>query len=89
MNTITTLDKDGNEKTFDVIFTFDSEETGKSYIVYTDDPTDEEGNTQVYASTYDKENEHSKLLPIETEKEWNIINAILEAAQESVKEESE
>ena len=77
MNTITTLDKDGNEKTFDVIFTFDSEETGKSYIVYTDD------------STYDKENEHSKLLSIETEKEWNIINAILEAAQESVKEESE
>ena len=41
----TVLDENGNEVECEVLFTFDSEETNKSYIVYTDNTTDEEGNT--------------------------------------------
>lgn len=37
----------------ETLFTFESTETGRSYIVYTDNTTDEDGNTTVYASIYD------------------------------------
>ena len=53
-------DENGNQTVYDVLFTFDSEETGKSYIAYTDNSKDEAGNVQVYASIYHPENENSK-----------------------------
>ena len=52
-NTFTVLNDEGKEVTCEILFTFDSEETKKSYIVYTDNTTDEEGNVKVYASIYD------------------------------------
>ena len=73
-NQFTLIDEEGKEVVYDVLFTFDSEETNKSYIVYTDNSTDEEGNIQVYASTYQKgEWTSTKLDPIETDKELKII----------------
>lgn len=45
----TVLDENGRETKCEALFTFDSEETGKSYIVYTDNSVDENGNTQVLA----------------------------------------
>lgn len=77
----TVLDENGREVKCEALFTFESEETGKSYIVYTDNSVDEEGNTQVYASIYDPESDEQKLMPIESEKEWKIIEIILEELQ--------
>ena len=54
-NTYTVLNDEGKEITCEILFTFDSEETKKSYIVYTDNTTDEEGNVKVYASVYNPE----------------------------------
>ncbi len=84
-NTFSMLDENGNEIIYDVLFTFESEETNKNYIVYTDNSKDEEGNIQVYASVYDPENPKSKLEPIETEKEWKVIETILNTLQEEIK----
>ena len=81
-NTFTVMDENGKEVTCEVLFTFDSEETKKNYIVYTDNTTDEEGNVRVYASTFDPANEATELKPIETEREWKIIETILESIQE-------
>ena len=78
----TVLDEEGKEVTCEVLFTFDSEETNKSYIVYTDNTTDEEGNTKVYASIFDPKDEKTELIPIETDREWKIIETILETIQE-------
>lgn len=77
----TVINDEGKEVQCEVLFTFDSDETGKHYIIYTDNTTDEEGNTKVYASTFDPEKEASDLGPIETEKEWKIIETILENLQ--------
>ena len=79
---ITVLDENGNEVECEVLFTFDSEETNKSYIVYTDNTTDEEGNTKVYASIFNPNDEKTELIPIETDREWKIIETILETIQE-------
>ena len=78
----TVLDDKGNEITCEVLFTFDSEETNKSYIVYTDNTTDDSGNVKVYASIYDPNNEKTELIPIETDREWKIIETILDTIQE-------
>lgn len=82
--TFTILDDDGVEVRCEVLFTFQSEETGKNYIVYTDNTLDEEGNTKVYASIYDPGAEESRLDPIETEEEWAIISHILEQLQQEI-----
>ena len=83
-NSFTIINDEGKEVVCDVLFTFDSEETGKSYIAYTDNTNDENGNVQVYASIYDPEEENPELKPIESEKEWKVIETILETLQEEV-----
>ena len=84
-NTFSMIDENGNEVVYDVLFTFDNDETGKSYIAYTDNTRDDAGNIQVYASTYDPENPEGKLEAIETDKEWKVIETILENLQEEIK----
>ncbi len=79
----------GEELVCDVLFTFDSDETGKSYIAYTDNTKDEKGNIKVYANTYDKTGEDLKLSQLTTDKEWKIIDNILASVIDMVKENSE
>ena len=79
--TFKVINDEGQEVECEVLFTFESDETKKNYIVYTDNTLDEEGNTKVYASIYNPDQDETKLLPIETEKEWKIIETILEELQ--------
>ena len=81
-NTFKVKNEKGEEVTCEVLFTFDSEETKKSYIVYTDNTTDKDGNVRVYASIYKPDSEIQELLPIESEREWKIVETILESIQE-------
>lgn len=79
--TFKVFNDEGKEVECEVLFTFESDETKKNYIVYTDNTIDEEGNTKVYASIYNPDQDETKLLPIETDKEWKIIETILEELQ--------
>ena len=85
--TFKVINDEGKEVECEVLFTFESDETKKNYIVYTDNTIDEEGNTKVYASIYNPDQDETKLLPIETEKEWKIIENILETLQEEAKKD--
>lgn len=88
-NTFTVINDEGKEIECSVLFTFDSDETKKSYIVYTDNTKDSNGNIKVYASIYDpKSIDSMELLPIETEKEWKVIEKILESIQEEIRSQS-
>ena len=86
--TFKVTNEEGKEVEYEVLFTFDSDETKKSYMVYTDDSKDENGNTRVFASAYVQGEEETELLPIETEKEWKIIETILKELQEEAKGEN-
>ena len=79
--TFKVTNEEGVEVECEVLFTFESEDTGKNYIVYTDNTLDENGNTKVYASIYNPDEQETKLLPIDTDKEWKIIETILEELQ--------
>lgn len=83
----TLKDENGVEKEFYKLFTFDSDETGKSYIAYTDNSLDENGNVIVRANTYDPTGEDLTLQPLTSEKEWKIIENILVSTQEKIKEQ--
>ena len=84
-NSFSMLDENGNEVVYDVLFTFESDDTHKNYIVYTDNSRDASGNIEVYASIYYPDDPQSKLEAIETEKEWKVIETILETLQEEVR----
>lgn len=77
----------GKEIVCYVLFTFDSVETGKSYIIYTDNSLDDQGQIQVFASVY-KPGSEMELEPIETEREWNIIEIVLNEIQKEVNSKS-
>ncbi len=48
-----TILKDGEEIECDILFTFDSPKTGKSYIGYTDNTIADNGRKNIYVSQYD------------------------------------
>ena len=79
--TFKVLGEDGKELDCEVLFTFESDETNKKYMVYTDNTLDEQNNTKVYAAIYNPEGEGVNLSPIETETEWKIVETILEEVQ--------
>lgn len=83
------FNEQGEEVECEVLFTFESDETKRNYMVYTDNTIDEDGNTKVYAAIYDPNLDKQTLKPIETEKEWKIIETILEQLQETVQPEGE
>ena len=86
--TFKAVNGEGKEVEGEVLFTFESDETKKNYMVYTDNTLDESGNIRVYASIYNPELENSELLPIESEAEWRIIETILEEIQAEIKGEA-
>ena len=71
------------------LFTFESDETKKQYIVYTDNSKDENGNVRVFASIYNITKNGGEFLPIKTEKEWKVIETILQSIQEENKKTGE
>lgn len=81
-NNITVVDENGNEQLCEVLFTFDSEEFGKSYVLYyplgADESDDEE--IEIHASSFQptEDNQDGELMPIETDEEWDMIEEMLE-----------
>ena len=83
------IDDKGRRVECEPLFTFESEETKKQYVVYTDNSKDKEGNVRVFASIYNITEKGGELLPIKSEKEWKVIETILESIQEETKKAGE
>lgn len=81
------LNENGEEVVCDIIFEFDSSETNKHYVAYTNYEKDDKGNFQVFASCCDPNIENAPLEPIQTEAEWNTVEQMLNTLQTRVFEE--
>lgn len=81
-NHITIIDENGNEQLGEVLHTFDSEEFGKSYVLYSlvGAEEDEDGQIEIFASSFipAENGEDGELTPIETEAEWDLIEQKLQ-----------
>lgn len=72
------ISKDGKEIECDVLFTFDSEDTDKSYIGYTDHSIASNGRKNIYVSAFDPVIGTGNLEDITDEKELAMVHDVLE-----------
>jgi len=63
---------DNQEKEMTILFTFDSEEYGKSYVLFYDE---ESNDDEVFCMSYD---EHGNLNQVSDDAEWEMIEEMLE-----------
>lgn len=92
-NHITIIDENGNEQLGEVLHTFESEEFGKSYVLYSlvGAEEDENGETEIFASSFipAENGEDGELAPIETEAEWDLVEEKLRELEELFADEDE
>lgn len=67
---IVVTNDDGVEKEFDILFTFEDDESKKTYVLYYDSSLEE---PEVYSSIYDEE---GHLYPVDTPEEWDLIEEV-------------
>lgn len=73
-------DENGEEHLFEVLVTFDVEETKQTYIAVIPAEQVEEEEVEVYAFKYEiKENDDNDLalFPIESDEEWEMVEEML------------
>ncbi len=77
LETMTVIDEQGNEVLYEIVLTFKSDETQKSYVIYKLPGDDED---EVFASSYDETaKDGGDLLPITEDEEWDMIEEVLDA----------
>ena len=81
-NTFTVLNDEGKEIVCEILFTFDSDDYNKSYVVYYPvgaEHEDADGNVDLHVSAYvpSNNNEGGELLPVETDAEWDMIEEVI------------
>ncbi|MBG9979700.1 DUF1292 domain-containing protein [Facklamia sp. DSM 111018] len=79
LNYITVVDEEGNEALYEVLFTFDSEDFGKSYVLIYPAGVSEEEDVELQAFSFveNEDGTSGDLQPIETEEEWDMIEEVL------------
>ncbi|AXX64208.1 MAG: DUF1292 domain-containing protein [Lactobacillus sp.] len=74
-------DDQGNEEAYRVLFTFDAEDYGKSYVLMyrASDETEDEIEIQAFSYTPDENGDVTSgdLEPIQDEAEWDMVQEVL------------
>ena len=78
------LIKDGKIVECDVLFTFRSEDTKKSYIAYTDYAIAPNGRKNIYISSFNPFKEVMELEDISDSKELDMIHTVLQQLDSAV-----
>lgn len=76
---ITIVDEQGNEELHEILFTFESEDFGKSYVLLypAGIPEGEEIELQAFSYIENEDGTEGDLKPIETDAEWEMIEEVL------------
>lgn len=84
-NKLTIIDENGNEILCEVLFTFNSEEFNKNYVIfYPVGSEEEDGTISVMAASYVEEADGTcgELSEVTNEDEWQLIEEMLESFAE-------
>lgn len=71
------IKKDNQEVECDILFTFDSEDTDKAYIGYTDHSIASNGRKNIYVAAFDPVIGIDSLEEITSEEELSMVNDVL------------
>ena len=81
-NLITLVDDNGNETLYEVLFTFESEDYGKYYILLIPAGSEPEEQVDVLAFSFnpdeDGEATDAELFDIESDEEWDMVEGVLD-----------
>lgn len=72
------IEKDGKKVEYKILFTFDSEDTMKAYVGYTDDSIGSNGRKNIFVSSYSPFDGKKVLESITDERELAMVNEVLE-----------
>ena len=86
IKTFKIVGKDKKTTEYEVLFTFDNTKTNKSYIIFTDNKKDKDGNIYTYASTYTIKDDKLDLKEIENQEEWDMVESILSQIEQKMDE---
>ncbi|MBO9130451.1 DUF1292 domain-containing protein [Bacillus sp. 165] len=90
-NQFSIVDESGNEILCDIVLTFESEQFGpKAYVVFSPvGEVDEDGEPVYDAMIFEESDdvEGGKLLPIESEEEWEMVQEVFNTFQDEEDEE--
>ena len=78
------LTKDNREIECDVLFTFDCEDTMKSYVGYTDHSVASNGRKNIYVSSYNPFSLDMKLENVTDNRELRMVQEVLQQLDEEV-----
>ena len=81
-NRLTFIDENGNEILCEILFTFESEEFKKNYVLFYPVGSNEEELEIMAASYVSGENGEGELTAVETEEEWDMIDKVLQQYEE-------
>lgn len=76
---ITLVDENGDEELFEILFTFDSDDFEKSYVLcYPVEGADEDEEVVVHAYAYipTEDGGIGELMPVTTDEEWDMIEEV-------------
>lgn len=71
-----TLESEGEKVVYTTILTYNDEKRKKSYVLYTDNTLDDDGDINMYAATYEPNSTTFELNPVETDEEWDEIQQV-------------
>ncbi|PAV28958.1 hypothetical protein CIL05_13330 [Virgibacillus profundi] len=83
-------DENGEEHLFEVLFTFDVDETSQSYIAVVPVEQAEDEEVEVYAFRYevkDDDDNDLSLFPIDSDEEWELVEEMLHTLADEENEE--
>lgn len=87
---LTIMDEEGNETLCQILFTFESEEFGKKYVLFyplSNDDEDDDGEIAVMAASYTEEDGGvGELEEVTSEEEWDFIEYVLGEYENSLEE---
>lgn len=83
-NQLVFIDENGNEVLCNILFTFESEEFGKNYVLFTPVTGEEEEEIEVAAASYvsSEDGTVGELFAVETDEEWEMIEEVLASFDE-------
>ena len=82
-NQTITIIKDGKEVECDLLFTFDSEDTGKAYMAFTDHSKNEDGRNNIYVKSYDPV--FQRLEDVTSPKELILVDNVINKIKNELK----
>jgi len=91
MNRLTITNEEGQEIECEILFTFNSEEYEKNYVVFSpmgEEYIDEDGYPELHAASYiPNEDGEGVLTSIEDDAEWDMIEEVIASFLEGEEEE--